>query len=446
MKNRSDVNYKGLAFLPMVIFLLLYVGVGVVFTLMGVEKPFGQMPRYTAVMIALIIALVFYDRGETVSAKLDVYCRGAGEPGVMLLGVIVLLAGGFASSATAMGGRAAVVNLGISLIPRDFLIPGIFMLCCFISTCIGTSMGTQVAMIPLAIAIARGAGLNPGMAGAAAIAGAYFGDNLSMISDTTIVATKGVGAEMKDKFRMNFAIALPAALITIGLYWYFSRGAVVADVAIEKAEYNLLQVLPYVTVLITAIIGVDVLLVLVLGAVMALGIGLYLGTCTFWTWAQAFGAGMEDMFFLAVFSMLISGLIGLIRYYGGIDWLVNTMTAKIKSSKTCQYFLSIIVMIISGTTLNNTVALVITAPIAKELGSKYSIAPKRLASLLDIFAACALMLVPHDSGVLLVQQYAEVSYADIVRWQFYPVIFLLFTVATIQFGMMKTTEEKAANN
>lgn len=215
MDERCGKNYKALAFLPMLIFLGLYVGCGVVFTIMGVENPFGKMPRYVAVMAAIIIAMIFYDRKTPISKKIDIYCQGAGNSGVMLLGIIVLMAGGFSSAAAAMGGKESIVNMGLTLIPSHFLIPGIFIVTCFISTCIGTSMGTQVAMIPVAVAVAQGAGLNVAMAGASVIAGAYFGDNLSMISDTTICATKGVGAEMKDKFKMNFLIALPAAVITI---------------------------------------------------------------------------------------------------------------------------------------------------------------------------------------------------------------------------------------
>ena len=218
MNKTCSKNYKALAFLPLVLFLGLYVGCGIAFTLAGAENPFAKMPRYVAVMAAILAALLFYDRKTPVSQKLDVYCRGAGSSGVMLLGIVVLMAGGFSSAAEAMGGKESIVNMGLTLIPHHFLIPGIFIVTCFISTCIGTSTGTQVALIPVAMALAQGAGLNAAMAGSAVIAGSYFGDNLSMISDTTICATKGVGAKMKDKFQMNLLIALPAAMITIILY------------------------------------------------------------------------------------------------------------------------------------------------------------------------------------------------------------------------------------
>lgn len=440
-EKRSFKSYGAAAFLPMLIFLGLYVGCGVVFTIMGREQAFYQMPRYVAIMAAIVIAMVCYDRKTKISKKIDIYCAGAGTSGVMMLGLIVLLAGGFNGAATAMGGRESVVNLGLALIPSNFLIPGIFIVCCFISTCIGTSMGTQVAMIPVAIAVAQGAGLNIGMAGAAAIAGSYFGDNLSMISDTTICATKGVGADMKDKFKMNFLIALPAAIITIILYAVLSGSG--SGVVNAGGEYSILAVLPYITVLVTAIAGLDVVIVLVIGTLMTGLIGFGLGTVSFFEWTKAIGAGMEDMFFLAVFSMLVSGLIELIKYYGGIDWLVHVMTEKIKSRKSCQYLISLISASISGATLNNAVAIIIAAPIARELGEKYRIAPKRLASLLDIFSCTALMLVPHDSSVLLVGQYGGVGYLDILPYAFYPILLTFFTVITIQFGLLMTPEEKA---
>ncbi len=445
MKERSEKNYKALALMPMLLFLVLYVGCGIVFTIMGKSSPFSIMSRYTAILITIMVALLCYDTKVSVSNKLEVFCRGYGTQGVGMLAIIVLMAGAFQSSATAMGGKDSIVNMGISLIPAQFLVPGIFILSCFISTCIGSAMGTQVAMIPVAMAIAQKAGLNIGMAGATCIAGAYFGDNLSVISDTTICATKGVGAEMRDKFRMNVTIAAPAAIITIALYWLLGRGSGAGVAETEELTYSVLEVLPYVVVLGAAIAGVDVIIVMLIGIVMSGVIGMAMGTIGFFDWAMAVSAGMEDMFYLAVFAAMVSGMIELIRYYGGMDWLVSTMSEKIKSSKSCQYVISLISMAIAGITLNNTVAIIISAPIAKELGGKYKIAPKRLASLLDIFACAALMLVPHDSAVLLVSQYGGASYGEIIRWQFYPVLLLLFTVCTIQFGLLRTKDEKNAS-
>ncbi|HCS68216.1 MAG TPA: sodium:proton antiporter [Oribacterium sp.] len=436
-KTESKKSYGWKALIPVLIFLGLYLGCGIAFTIAGADSPFGKMPRYVAVVIAILIALVCYRRDLKFSEKVDLYCHGAGSSGVMLLGIIVLMAGGFANSTAAIGGKDAMVNMGVSLIPTQFLIPGIFLICCIISTCIGTSMGTQVTMIPIAIALAQGAGLNPGMAGAAAIAGAYFGDNLSMISDTTIIACKGVDAEMKDKFLMNTKIAIPAAVLSMILYAVMSMQTVQPEAVSAAADYNPLTALPYLAVLVLAVAGLDVILVLAIGAALSCVLGLILGTASFFDWAMAVGAGMEDMFWLSVFSMLVSGMMALVREYGGIDWLVNTASQHMKSKKSCQYVISLLVMAISGTTLNNPVACLISSPIAKELGQKYEISSTKLATLMSIFSCVILMVVPHDSGCLLVQQYAGCSYLDIVRYAFYPLLLTLFTCAAIQFNLFE---------
>lgn len=443
-EKRSERDYGALALIPFIVFLGLYVGCGMVLMLMGVKDAFYQMPRYVAAMVAILIGIYCFDRKKKIGDKINVYCAGAGRSGVMQMGLILLLAGGFANAVAEIGGKTSMVNLGISIIPSHLLIPGIFLICCIISTCIGTSMGTQVTMIPVAIALAKGAGLNTGMAGAAAIAGAYFGDNLSMISDTTIAATKGVGAEMKDKFRMNFLIALPGAIITMVIYAVLGHASGGGG-QVQTGNYILPTVIPYFAVLILAVAGMDVTVVLVIGTVLAGVIGMACGTISFFGWTKAIGAGMEDMFWLAVFAMMISGMVELVRYYGGIAYLLKVSMKKIRNRKSCEYIIGFVSMIISGITLNNTVAIMISAPLAKDLGDKYKIAPKRLASLLDIFGAAALMLVPHDSGVLLVQTYAKgVNYLDIVRYQFYPILLLLFTCLTVQFGLMRTKEEKEA--
>lgn len=441
---KSKVNYGGKALIPVLVFLGLYLGSGIYFSVKGVDSPFWLMPRYVALMIGIITALVFFERKVKFSEKVDVYCKGAGASGVMLMGLIVLLAGGFANAAVAIGGKDSIVNIGIHLIPTQFLIPGIFLICCIISTCIGTSMGTQVTMIPVAIALAKGAGLNLGMAGAAAIAGAYFGDNLSMISDTTIIATKGVGADMKDKFIMNSKIAIPAAVLTMIVYGAMSMKQSVIAGAAEPGAYNVLTILPYVTVIALAIAGLDVVLALAISTGLTCVIGMTIGSVGFFDWAKAVGAGMEDMFWLAVFAMMVSGLMELVRYYGGIQWLVDTAMKHTKNRKSCQYVIGLLSLAISGTTLNNPVACLISAPLAKELGSEYKIAPKRMASLIDIFSCAILMVVPHDSGCLLVQQYSGCSYLEIVKYSFYPVLLVLFTVVTIQFGLLMTKEEKEA--
>ncbi len=435
-------DYGGKALLPLLLFLGLYVGCGVVFLAQGVEKPFNIMSRYVAMIAGILAALFFYARDKTIAEKIDVYCENAGRPGVMQLGLIVLMAGAFASGATAAGGKESIVNLGVALIPSHFLVPGIFIMCAVISTCIGTSMGTLAAMIPVAFALAEGAGLNPAMCGAACIGGSFFGDNLSMISDTTITATKGVGAEMKDKFRMNFLIALPAAVLTVILYGILSINA--GSSAVTPGAYNILACVPYVAVLGLAVAGLDVILVLAIGLALSGVIGVLTGACTFFEWAGQVSAGMEGMFWLAVFSMMTSGLVGLVRYYGGIEWLVGKVTKMIRGRKSCEYVVGFLTFIVSAVILNNTMAILIAAPIAKEMGENFKNAPKRLASLLDIGACTAIMLVPHGTAAMMVQEVASANYVEILPYLFYPFFLLICTAVTIQLGLMRNKAEREA--
>ena len=237
MENQKKLGAS--AFLPLIVFLALYIGCGITFTLMGVESPFGQFPRHVALLAGIAVALLLAPQVK-VSQKLDVFCEGMGNSGVMMIILIYLMAGGFQGAAAAMGGKDSVINLALHFIPVSLLIPGVFLMCCFISTATGTSMGTIAAMAPVAIGVAQGAGLNPAIVGAAVIGGSYFGDNLSMISDTTISAAQGCGSEMRDKFRMNFFMALPAAVIAMVLYGVLGGHG---SGAIEAGSFNIIQVL-----------------------------------------------------------------------------------------------------------------------------------------------------------------------------------------------------------
>ncbi|MBE9908871.1 Na+/H+ antiporter NhaC family protein [Enterococcus casseliflavus] len=439
-KQRSKLDYRGFAFIPLLVFLFLYVGCGVFFTLSGVEDPFGQLPRYVAIVFAICVSLVFYDRKVSLSDKLEIYTKGAGRHGVMLLSFVVLLAGGFQSSASAIGAESAIVNMGIDLIPLNFLVPGIFLIACIISTATGTSMGTQVAIIPVAIALANGAGINSAMAGAAAIAGAYFGDSIAFISSTLIVASNGVGEKIRNIAKLNFLISLPAIIITTVLYALTSAGDL-NTTSTSHGAYTFVTILPYIVVIGLSLTGMNVVLVLALGIASTGIIGIFSGTIGFFEWTQAMSSGMESMFFLAVFSSLVSGLIELIEYYRGIDWLLKFLMTKIKGARSCEYLISIVTAMISGATLNNTVAVIITAPIAKELGDKYSISRKKVASLMTIFSSGVLSLVPYDSSVLLAQKYGDLDYLNLVKYSYYPFILLITGLLIIQFGLF-TSDQK----
>ena len=438
MENQKKLG--PIAFLPLIVFLLLYVGCGITFTLMGAESPFGQFPRHVALLAGVAVALMLAPDVK-VGKKLDLFCESMGNSGVMMIILIYLMAGGFQGAAAAMGGKDSVINLALHFIPASLLIPGVFLMCCFISTAIGTSMGTIAAMAPVAIGVAQGAGLNAAIVGAAVIGGSYFGDNLSMISDTTISAAQGCGSEMKDKFRMNFFMALPAAIVAIIIYGVLgSSGAG----SVEAGGYNIIQVLPYIVVLITALMGINVAVVLFVGILMTGVIGIAMGTVGFFEWVQAIGGGMSDMFSISIVAALVSGIIGLVRFYGGVEWMVNAITSKISNRRGAEYGIGLLSGVLSAALVNNTIGIIVTCPIAKEIGGKYGIAPKRLASLVDIFACAFLSLMPHDGGILIVTELAGCTPLDVLPYSFYMFALIIFTCVTIQMGLLRTPEEKAA--
>lgn len=436
-EKKITKQYGAIAFLPLIIFLGLYIGSGLYFTYQGAEDAFKQFPRHVALLIGIGIALLM-NRTMKLDEKIEVFSKNAGNSGVMLIGLIYLLAGGFQGAARVMGGVDSVVNLGLSFIPPALLMPGVFLMSSFIATSIGTSMGTIAAMAPIAIGVSAKADINVAIACAAVIGGAYFGDNLSIISDTTISATKGVGCEMKDKFKMNFFIALPAAIVSMVIYGMVGgTGQIEGDLS-----YSIIKIIPYIVVLVTAMMGFNVVGVLFIGIIMSGIIGFVTNSVTILEFIQAIGSGMEDMMSITVLAILISGLIGLIKHYGGIEWLIEKITSKIKDRKGAEYGIGILAGLLSVSLVNNTIAIIISAPIAKEIGLKFHIAPKRIASLLDIFACALLSMCPHDGGMLIVTGLAGVSPIEVLQYAFYPVALIIATIITIQFGLLRTAEEK----
>jgi Na+/H+ antiporter NhaC len=432
----------GLAFLPLIVFLALYIGFGIYFTVMGFKNPFTYFQRHVALLFGVVVAMLL-GKGISSNDKLKVYCTGMGDSGVMMVVLIYLLAGGFQGAAAAVGGKESVVNFALNFIPPQLLIPGIFLMCCFISTSIGTSMGTIAAMAPVAVGVGQGAGLNLAAICAAVIGGSYFGDNLSMISDTTIAAAEGCGSKMSDKFKMNFFIALPAALIAMVLY-YMGSGTVSETITV--GPYDILRVLPYIIVLVLALAGVNVANVLFLGIGLTGVVGIGQGTVTFFDWIKAIAGGMSDMFSISIVAIMVSGIISLIRYYGGVEWLVTKVRNHIHSRKQAEYGIGLLSGVLSAAMVNNTIAIIVTCPIAKEVGSQFRIAPKRLASLVDIFACAFLALMPHDGGMLIVTALSGASPLDVLRYSYYIFALILMTGLTIQFGLLRTKEEKESSN
>ena len=431
-------NLGGLAFLPLLVFLALYIGTGVILSILGAESTFGAFPRHVALLAGFAVAMLM-STGDTIQEKTDKFCEHMGNSGVMQVILIYLLASGFQGAAATMGGKESVVNLALHFIPVKLLIPGVFLMCCLISTAIGTSMGTIAAMGPVALSVAQGAGLSTAVTAAAVIGGSYFGDNLSMISDTTISAAKGCGSEMRDKFKMNFWIALPAAIVAMVLYTIIGGGG---SGAVEAGSYNVLKVLPYLLVLITALAGMNVTSVLLIGIGITGVIGFATRSCGFLEWIQGIGGGMADMFSISIAAALISGTVGLAREYGGIEWFVTKIRSKIRNRRSAEYGIGLLSGVLSAALVNNTLAIIVSCPIANELGEEYHIAPKRLASLVDIFACGFMMLIPHDGGIMMLTALSGDSPFTVLKYSFYPIALLIVTVLTIHFGLLRTKEEK----
>lgn len=438
--NEKKINYGGLAFVPLIVFLILYLGGGIFFTIKGIEKPFNQIPRHAALLIGIIFAFGM-NKKMNLDKKINIFTKSSGESGVMMMALIFLLAGAFAGVAKGMGGVTSVVNLGLTFIPTNYLVPGLFIISSFISTAMGTSTGTLVAVAPIALEISQKVGLNPAISLAAVLGGAMFGDNLSVISDTTIAATRGAGCKMKDKFKMNFLIAIPAALLTITAFLIVGKAGQVTD----ELNYSLIKVLPYLAVLISAVIGVNVFLVLIGGILFAGIVGFATDSMTIITFFQSIAKGMDGMMNVTIMAILIRGLIGLINEYGGLEWLVKKLTGNIKSRKGAEYSIAALISILVFCLVNNTIAIIIASPIAKEVGDKFKIAPRRVASLLDIFSCVILCLAPHAGGMLLITSMAVVSPIEVIEFSFYQIFLGLCTLITIQFGLMKTKEEKEAD-
>ncbi|QGZ70260.1 Na+/H+ antiporter NhaC family protein [Pediococcus pentosaceus] len=444
MEKETRKNYGAAGLLPLLIFLLLYVGCLAVFTIKGAKDPSSYMPRQVAILIALVFALIFFEPRSKFSKKMDLYLNNAGNAGVMNLALIVMMAGGFSSAVTLSGGQSSIVNLGVSLIPSQFLVPGIFLISAIISLCIGTSTGTIVTMAPVTFSLVAAAHLNAGMAGAAVITGSYFGDGLSMIGGTTISAAAGVGSPMKDKFLWQIKIATPAAILTIIAYTLMSLNNGGAH-HVAAGSYNIITILPYLAVLVLAAVGMDVVIVLALGTVMASAIGIFLGKANIFHCAKAIGNGMESMFWLAIFAMMVNGMVALMRYYGGIDWLVHVFTKRIHSKASCEALIGILSFCVTGAIVNNNISVLITSPIARELGDEYKVNRKVLAGIISIFAVTASMVIPQDSAMMMTLQLAgkSTNYLDLIRYMFYPVILMALTFGINYFSAKKSTLSKA---
>ena len=419
---------NGLALIPFLVFIVIYLGMGLILQARGVEMAFYQFPAVTAMFFAVLLAFAINHKAG-INENFSIFAKGAGDENVMCMLMIYLLAGAFSAVAKTMGGVDATVNLGVSVIPAQLITAGMFIISAFLATATGTSMGTIGALVPLALGMVDKAGLNLPLVMAACVSGAMFGDNLSMISDTTIAATRTQGVELKDKFRANFWIALPAALITIVLLVIFGRPETAQMIEVGSIDY--LKVIPYFLVLALAILGVNVYLVLVIGIFTAGIIGMCFGDISFMDFAVQIWAGFQGMIEVFLLSMFCGGIAEMARHYGGLDWLIDKLSRTFKGKRSAQAGICALAALTDMATANNTVAIIIDGPMAREISEKYDIDPRKTASILDIFTCFVQGLIPYGAQFLLVAGMCEgrVSPMDIIPKNWY--LFLLAAFALI---------------
>ncbi len=413
MGKRNPNKQKGnaAALLPFIIFILLYIGTAII-------TGAFSMPVTVAILIASIFSLLM-NRKENFSKKLEIFCREAGDGNIIFLVLIFILAGAFAKVAEATGAVDSIVNLGISVLPANLLVVGVFIVSCFISISMGTSTGTVVALTPIAVSVADHLGIPVALPVAAVIGGGMFGDNLSMISDTTIAAVRTQRTNMRDKFRTNFVIILPAAIITIIILAIIPTGEAPLG---GTYEYSLITIVPYLTVLVTAIIGMNVILVLVGGIIFSGIIGLWNGSFDFSALMQIIADGIITMEDLAMIAILISGMVGIIKHNGGIDYVLQFVMSKIKTRRGAAFGIAGLVSTVNIMTPNNTVSILITGPIAKNVADEYRIESRKSASILDIFSCFIQGLIPYGGQLLAASGLAAVSPAAFIPYSFYSML------------------------
>jgi len=424
-----DNNKKssGLALIPFLVFIVIYLGAGIVLQSRGVEMAFYQFPAVVAMFISVLTAFAInYKAG--INENFRIFAKGAGSEDIMCMLMIFLLAGGFSSVAGAMGGVDATVNLGVSIIPASLLTAGLFVIAAFLGTATGTSMGTIGALVPIALGVVDKAGLSLPLVMAAVVSGAMFGDNLSMISDTTIAATRTQGVELRDKFRTNFWIAFPAAVVTIILLVIFGRPE--SSQAIVVDQFSFIKVIPYILVLVLALAGVNVYLDLTIGIFSAGIIGMAYGDLTFLDFAVRIWEGFQGMIEVFLLSMLVGGIAEMAKEYGGINWLIEKISKTIKGKKSAQLGLSALAALTDACTANNTVAIIVDGPMAKGISEQYGVDPRKTASILDVFACIVQGLIPYGAQFLVVASLCEgrVSPMDIIPDNWYLFLLAFFAI------------------
>ena len=421
-------NKKGLLALSPLILLIAMIAL---FTGYSAEESHKDtsLSLTVAFMISSIYAVAI-SGGMPIRKRIDTYSRGAGANNLMLMLWIYVLAGAFAASAKAMGAVNATVNLALSLLPASMILPGLFLAACFISLSIGTSVGTIVALVPIAAGLAHSVDANLALTVAIIVGGAYFGDNLSFISDTTVVATQTQGCQMSDKFRVNALIVIPAAIIILIIYGILGAGTK-APTHIDAVQY--MKVLPYIVVLVTAIAGMNVMAVLTLGSILCGIIGIIDGGYDIFGWFSAMGNGVIGMGELIIIAMMAGGMLEIIRENGGIDFIISKITAHVNSKRGAELSIAALVSMVNICTANNTVAILTVGNISKKIGDKFGVDNRKAASILDTFSCTIQGLIPYGVQMLLAAGLSGLSPLDIIPYLYYPMAIGLAALFAILF-------------
>ena len=389
-------NKKGLLALSPLFVLMAFI---VMFTIYSVDKTDKEpnLSLSVAFMISSIYAVIIFG-GIPIKKRIDTFSKGAGASNLMLMLWIYVLAGAFATSAKSMGAIDATVNMALNFLPASLILPGLFLAACFISISIGTSVGTVVALVPIAAGIAHSTGSNTALITAIVVGGAYFGDNLSFISDTTVVATQTQNCNMSDKFKVNAMIVAPAAIIVLTIYAIMGADFH-APAHVEQVEY--LKVIPYLAVLITAVVGMNVMSVLTIGLVLCGLIGILNGDYNIYGWFGAMGDGVLSMGELVIIAMMAGGMLEIIRENGGIDYVIEKITNKISGKRGAEFSIAALVSFVNICTANNTVAILTVGAISKKIGDRFGVDNRKAASILDTFSCCIQGIIPYGVQMLL---------------------------------------------
>lgn len=424
--NDTAPRPSGKALLPLGVFFLLYL-LTFIFT-----DDLSRMPVSVAFLSASAVAILT-SKGRNVMQRIEIFCRGAANHTIMLMVVIFILAGAFSATARAMGAVDATVDMILQLLPDKVILASIFIAACFISTSMGTSCGTIAALTPIAVGVASQTGLSLPMLIGVVVGGSMFGDNLSFISDTTIVATRTQEVEMRDKFKANIRLVAPVAIMTLIIYIFLGfTDSLPLQQTVKEIEW--LKVLPYLVVLIAALCGVNVITVLSMGIVLSGIIGLITKSFSVWEWCAAISNGIViDMGELIIVSLMAGGMFEIIRFNGGISWLITKLTNNIHSPKQAESAIAGLVAFTDVCTANNTIALIITGPLAKQIGDSFNLNPKRIASLIDTVSCSVQSLLPYGAQLLIAAGLSAVNPVEIIPYLYYPFLLGIIVIFSIVF-------------